>query len=155
MAPYNTHERLNQLYQDCVNAREGVGKSGDWCIDFHQRFDLNEAMRGADLSRTSPYFVEDPVRTEAFLPGPYVDALVKITSCAYRQQLNDWLKHVEVRTIKAEQVLQCAKASTTVDALIKAHENADVVFKNDIIKCKRAYKCTNTMFITKTNDVSR
>ena len=27
-------------------AREGVGKNGDWCIDFHQRFDLTEAIRG-------------------------------------------------------------------------------------------------------------
>src|ERR1700723_5554 len=32
--PYNTRERLNQLYEDCVQAREGVGKSGDWCVDF-------------------------------------------------------------------------------------------------------------------------
>src|SRR3954466_6621975 len=38
--PFNSHERLNQLYKDCVDAREGVGKNGDWCIDFHQRFDL-------------------------------------------------------------------------------------------------------------------
>src|ERR1022692_4300570 len=34
---YNTSERLNQLYDDCVEAREGVGKNGDWCVDFHQR----------------------------------------------------------------------------------------------------------------------
>src|SRR5450755_3075759 len=27
---YNTHERLNQLYEDCAQAREGVGKNGDW-----------------------------------------------------------------------------------------------------------------------------
>src|SRR6202171_3123557 len=35
---YNTRERLNQLYDDCVQAREGVGKNGDWVVDFHQRF---------------------------------------------------------------------------------------------------------------------
>src|SRR5438552_16438928 len=35
---YNTRERMNQLYEDCVQARDGVGKNGDWCIDFHQRF---------------------------------------------------------------------------------------------------------------------
>ena len=27
---YNTRERLNQLYEDCEEAREGVGKNGDW-----------------------------------------------------------------------------------------------------------------------------
>ena len=40
---FNTHERLNKLYDDCVQAREGVGKNGDWCVDFHQRFDLIDA----------------------------------------------------------------------------------------------------------------
>ena len=30
-------------------AREGVGKNGDWCLDFHQRFDLADAIRGCDL----------------------------------------------------------------------------------------------------------
>ncbi len=48
---YNTHERVNQLYDDCVQAREGVGKNGDWVVDFHQRFDLSDAMRGCDLIR--------------------------------------------------------------------------------------------------------
>jgi L-alanine-DL-glutamate epimerase-like enolase superfamily enzyme len=63
---YNTRERLNQLYDDCGEAREGVGKNGDWCVDFHQRFDLAEAVRGCSLIEPlAPFFVEDPVRTEA------------------------------------------------------------------------------------------
>src|SRR5581483_9705164 len=62
---YNTRERLNQLYDDCVQAREGVGKNGDWCVDFHQRFDLHEAMRGCNLIQgLAPLFVEAPVRDE-------------------------------------------------------------------------------------------
>jgi galactonate dehydratase len=65
---FNTHEKLNQLFEECQQAREGVGKNGDWCVDFHQRFDLHEAMRGCELIQNlTPYFVEDPVRTEAFL----------------------------------------------------------------------------------------
>ncbi|MGA2600127.1 MAG: mandelate racemase/muconate lactonizing enzyme family protein [Bryobacteraceae bacterium] len=64
---YNTHEALNRLYDECVQAREGVGKNGDWAVDFHQRFDLSEAVRGCDLIKDlAPYFVEDPVRAEAF-----------------------------------------------------------------------------------------
>src|SRR5215467_3801639 len=35
---FNSRERLNQLYDDCVQVREGVGKNGDYCVDFHQRF---------------------------------------------------------------------------------------------------------------------
>ena len=65
---FNTHERLNKLYEECAQAREGVGKNGDWCVDFHQRFDLAEAIRGCDLIKDlAPYFVEDPVRAEGFL----------------------------------------------------------------------------------------
>ncbi len=65
---YNTRERVNQLYEDCAQAREGVGKNGDWCVDFHQRFDLSDAIRGCDLiENLAPFFVEDPVRAEAFL----------------------------------------------------------------------------------------
>ena len=64
---YNTRERLNQLYEECAQAREGVGKDGDWCVDFHQRFDLADAVRGCSLIEDlAPFFVEDPVRTEAF-----------------------------------------------------------------------------------------
>jgi galactonate dehydratase len=64
---FNTHQKLNQMYDECVQVREGVGKNGDWCIDFHQRFDLSDAIRGCDLIKDlAPYFVEDPVRTEAF-----------------------------------------------------------------------------------------
>jgi galactonate dehydratase len=64
---YNTREKLHQLYDECVQAREGVGKAGDWCVDFHQRFDLADAIRGCELiNDLEPLFVEDPVRTEAF-----------------------------------------------------------------------------------------
>lgn len=64
---YNTRERVNQLYEDCVQAREGVGKNGDWVVDFHQRFDLSDAIRACDLIQSlAPFFVEDPVRAEAF-----------------------------------------------------------------------------------------
>ena len=55
------------MAEESAQAREGVGKNGDWCVDFHQRFDLSEAIRGCDLIKDlAPYFVEDPVRDEAF-----------------------------------------------------------------------------------------
>ena len=64
---YNTRERVTQLYDDCLQARDGVGKNGDWAVDFHQRFDLSDAIRACDLIQPlAPFFVEDPVRAEAF-----------------------------------------------------------------------------------------
>jgi galactonate dehydratase len=89
---YNTRERLNQLYDDCVEAREGVGKNGDWCVDFHQRFDLDEAVRGCSLIEPlAPFFVEDPVRTEAFLEDlPILRRMAKVPIAAGEEWGNRW-----------------------------------------------------------------
>jgi galactonate dehydratase len=91
-ATYNTRERLNQLYEDCVEAREGVGKNGDWCVDFHQRFDLHEAVRGCSLIESlAPFFVEDPVRTEAFQEDlPILRRMVKVPIAAGEEWGNRW-----------------------------------------------------------------
>ena len=62
---YNTHERVRKVAADCKEVREGVGPNGDWCIDFHQRFDYADAVRACRLiEEYEPYFVEDPVRDE-------------------------------------------------------------------------------------------
>jgi L-alanine-DL-glutamate epimerase-like enolase superfamily enzyme len=89
---FNTHERLNKLYEDCAQAREGVGKNGDWCVDFHQRFDLSEAVRGCDLIKDlAPYFVEDPVRAEAFLEDiPRLRQKVSVPIAAGEEWGNRW-----------------------------------------------------------------
>jgi len=89
---YNTHQQLNQLYEDCVQAREGVGKNGDWAVDFHQRFDLTEAVRGCQLIESlSPYFVEDPVRTEAFQEDiPILRRKVNVPVAAGEEWGNRW-----------------------------------------------------------------
>ncbi len=62
---FNTHERVRKVAADCKAVREGVGKDGDWCIDFHQRFDYSDAVRACRLiEEFEPYFVEDPVKDE-------------------------------------------------------------------------------------------
>ncbi len=62
---FNTHERVRKVAADCKEVREGVGPDGDWCIDFHQRFDYSDAVRACKLIEDyEPYFVEDPVRDE-------------------------------------------------------------------------------------------
>jgi len=89
---YNTRERLNAMYDECVQVREGVGKNGDWCIDFHQRFDLAEAIRGCDLIKDlAPFFVEDPVRAEAFNEDlPILRRTVKVPIAAGEEWGNRW-----------------------------------------------------------------
>jgi L-alanine-DL-glutamate epimerase-like enolase superfamily enzyme len=64
---YNSHERVRKVVADCREAREGVGPNGDWCIDFHQRFAYDDAVRACRMiEQYEPYFVEDPVRDEFF-----------------------------------------------------------------------------------------
>jgi L-alanine-DL-glutamate epimerase-like enolase superfamily enzyme len=91
-AVYNTRERVLQVYADCEQAREGVGKDGDFCIDFHQRFDLIDAVRAANLIEPlAPLFVEDPVRAEAFEQDlPKFRQMVKVPVAAGEEWGNRW-----------------------------------------------------------------
>ena len=89
---FNVRERVNKLYEDCAQAREGVGKNGDWCVDFHQRFDLTDAIRGCDMIKDlAPLFVEDAVRTEAFNEDlPILRQKVNVPLAAGEEWGNRW-----------------------------------------------------------------
>ncbi len=91
-ATYNTRERITHLRDECAQVREGVGKDGDWCIDFHQRFDLADAIRGCnEIEDLAPFFVEDPVRTEAFLQDlPILRSKVNVPLAAGEEWGNRW-----------------------------------------------------------------
>jgi len=89
---FNTRERINKVREDCEQVREGVGPNGDWCIDFHQRFDLADAIRGCNLiEEYNPLFVEDPVRAEAFLQDlPILRNKVNVPLAAGEEWGNRW-----------------------------------------------------------------
>lgn len=89
---FNTRERVSHLHEECAQAREGVGPDGDWCIDFHQRFDLSDAIRGCnEIESLAPFFVEDPVRTEAFLQDlPILRNKVNVPLAAGEEWGNRW-----------------------------------------------------------------
>jgi galactonate dehydratase len=62
---YDTRSIVRRIERECREAREGVGPDGNWCIDFHQRFDLGDAVRCCKaIEPYDPFFVEDPVRDE-------------------------------------------------------------------------------------------
>jgi L-alanine-DL-glutamate epimerase-like enolase superfamily enzyme len=62
---YDTRAIVREIAQNCRDVREGVGPDGNWCIDLHQRFDLNDALRVCKvMEEFDPFFVEDPVRDE-------------------------------------------------------------------------------------------
>jgi galactonate dehydratase len=89
---YDTRERLNHLREVCASVREGVGKDGNWAIDFHQRFELAEAVRGCNLIEDlAPFYVEAPVRTEAFQQDlPILRQKVNVPLAAGEEWGNRW-----------------------------------------------------------------
>jgi L-alanine-DL-glutamate epimerase-like enolase superfamily enzyme len=89
---FNATQAINHLREECEAARKGVGKDADWVIDFHQRFDLSDAIRGCNLIEDlTPYFVEDPVRTEAFHEDlPILRSKVNVPLAAGEEWGNKW-----------------------------------------------------------------
>lgn len=89
---YDTRERVTAMRDVCQQVRDGVGKNGNWCIDFHQRFDLDDAIRGCNLIEDlAPFFVEDPVRTEAFQQDlPILRQKVNVPLAAGEEWGNRW-----------------------------------------------------------------
>jgi L-alanine-DL-glutamate epimerase-like enolase superfamily enzyme len=62
---FNSHQMVRKTYEECVQIREGVGKDGDWAIDYHTRLDLPDAIRLSTLIEPlEPYFCEDLLRSE-------------------------------------------------------------------------------------------
>jgi L-alanine-DL-glutamate epimerase-like enolase superfamily enzyme len=63
--PFNSHQMVRKTYEDCVQIRDGVGKDGDWALDYHTRFDFPDAVRLSTLIEPlEPYFAEDLIRSE-------------------------------------------------------------------------------------------
>jgi galactonate dehydratase len=62
---YDTRSVVRRIAEDCRIVRDAVGADGNWCIDLHQRFDFNDALRCCKaMEAYDPFFVEDPVRDE-------------------------------------------------------------------------------------------
>ena len=63
--PFNSHQAVRKTHEDCVAIREGVGKDGDWALDYHTRLDFPDAVRLSTLIEPlEPYFAEDLIRSE-------------------------------------------------------------------------------------------
>jgi galactonate dehydratase len=68
--PFDSRHIIEKTIKGCQEIREGVGKDGDWAIDYHTRLDLPDAVRLSHLiEELEPYFAEDLVRSEN--PGVY------------------------------------------------------------------------------------
>ena len=62
---FNARQVVEKTFEQCRELREGIGKDGDWSIDFHTCLDLPDAVRLATLIEPlNPLLVEDPLRSE-------------------------------------------------------------------------------------------
>lgn len=77
---YWTRDAVRRLAEQAKEIREGVGRSGEWCVDFHQRFDFNDGLRACRaIEEFEPLFVEDPVRDEqALMDIPKLRAMTTV-----------------------------------------------------------------------------
>ncbi len=74
---FQSHKIVRKTYEQCVEIREGVGKDGDWSLDYHTRLDPTDAVRLSTLIEPlEPYFAEDLVRSEN--PGVYRELRQKV-----------------------------------------------------------------------------
>ncbi|MFL6352849.1 MAG: mandelate racemase/muconate lactonizing enzyme family protein [Bryobacteraceae bacterium] len=75
--PFQSREIVRRTFEHCGQIREGVGKEGDWAIDYHTRLDMPDAVRLSTLIEPlEPYFTEDLVRSEN--PGIYRELRQKV-----------------------------------------------------------------------------
>src|SRR5262245_41389327 len=55
---YDTRSIVKRVAQEAREVREAVGPDGNWCIDLHQRFDFNDAVRCCKaIEEYEPFFV--------------------------------------------------------------------------------------------------
>jgi L-alanine-DL-glutamate epimerase-like enolase superfamily enzyme len=88
---FDAHQMVRKTHENCIQIREGVGKNGDWAIDYHTRLDFADAVRLSTLIEPlEPYFCEDLVRSEN--PGVYrqLRPLVKVPIAVGEQFGTRW-----------------------------------------------------------------
>jgi L-alanine-DL-glutamate epimerase-like enolase superfamily enzyme len=65
---FDPRHMVDTVVAQAREVREAIGPKGDWCIDFHQRFAYDDALRACrGIEPFAPMFVEDPVRDEHVL----------------------------------------------------------------------------------------
>jgi galactonate dehydratase len=105
---YDPRHMVDTVIDQCRQVRDGVGPKGDWCIDFHQRFAYNDALRACrGIEPFAPLFVEDPVRDEHALqdlPRLRTETIVPLTAgeeWGDRWDFNALVEHHDLDYIRA------------------------------------------------------
>ncbi len=88
---FNPRDAVRRTHEMCIELREAVGKDGDWCIDYHTRLDLSDAVRLSTLLEPlEPVFCEDLVRAENPALYKTLRPLVKVPIAVGEQFGDRW-----------------------------------------------------------------
>jgi L-alanine-DL-glutamate epimerase-like enolase superfamily enzyme len=105
---FNSHPMVRKTYEECAQIREGVGKDGDWALDYHTRLDFPDAVRLSTLIEPlEPYFAEDLIRSEN--PAVYRELRrqVKVPIAVGEQFGSKW----DVNLLIEEQLIDYARVT--------------------------------------------
>jgi galactonate dehydratase len=106
---FDTRDRVPAVADACRRIRDGVGPNGDWMIDFHQKFDFNDALELCRMiEEYRPYCVEDPLREEQF--RTQVPKLRTMTTCPLAPG-EQWGQRWEFSTLIENRDIDYARAS--------------------------------------------
>ncbi len=88
---FQNRAMVHKTLEQCQQIREGVGKAGDWAIDFHTRLDFPDAVKLSGLIESlEPYFVEDLVRSENNSVYKQLRPMVKVPIAVGEQHSHKW-----------------------------------------------------------------
>ncbi len=105
---FNSHQMVRKTYEECAQIRDGVGKDGDWALDYHTRLDFPDAVRLSTLIEPlEPYFAEDLIRSEN--PAVYRELRrqVKVPIAVGEQFGSKW----DVNPLIEEQLIDYARVT--------------------------------------------
>jgi len=89
--PFQNRAMVLKTLEQCQQIREGVGKAGDWAIDYHTRLDFPDAVKlSALLEPLEPYFCEDLVRSENNGVYRQLRPMVKVPIAVGEQHSHRW-----------------------------------------------------------------
>jgi galactonate dehydratase len=89
--PFQNRAMVLKTVEQCQQIREGVGKAGDWAIDYHTRLDFPDAVKlSALLEPLEPYFCEDLVRSENNGVYRQLRPMVKVPIAVGEQHSHRW-----------------------------------------------------------------
>lgn len=89
--PFDAKHMVQATFEQCKEIREGVGKDGDWAIDYHTRLDFSDAVRLSTLIEPlEPFFCEDLVRSENKGVYKQLRPMVKVPIAVGEQFSDRW-----------------------------------------------------------------